>query len=108
MALSLQREKGTPLDAQNFTWRDMVQKPISKLDDDAFTRVRIILMNGIEEEAKRFQHSFARMCPDPQLRLELARVRRKELHQQVLVNWLLGADHRPLKRPSATSRWRSR
>ncbi len=97
MALSLQREKGVPLDAQKFTWRDMVQKPISKLDDDAFTRVRVILMNGIEEEAKRFQHSFARMCPNSELRQELARVRRKELHQQVLVNWLLGADHSVLE-----------
>src|SRR5688572_2216641 len=97
MALSLQREKGVPLDAQKFTWRDMVREPISKLDDDAFTRVRIILMNGIEEEAKRFQHSFARMCPNSELRLELARVRRKELHQQVLVNWLLGADHSTLE-----------
>lgn len=27
--------KGTPLDKQKFTWRDMVGKPISKLDDDA-------------------------------------------------------------------------
>jgi hypothetical protein len=97
MALSLQREKGVPLEAQKFTWRDMVQKPISKLDDDAFTRVRVILMNGIEEEAKRFQHSFARMCPNSELKLELARVRRKELHQQVLVNWLLGADHSTLE-----------
>jgi hypothetical protein len=75
----------------------MVQKPISKLDDDAFTRVRVILMNGIEEEAKRFQHSFSRMCPNSELRQELARVRRKELHQQVLVNWLLGADHSTLE-----------
>lgn len=39
--------RGTSLDQQKFTWRDLVQKPISKLDDDAYTRVRIILMNGI-------------------------------------------------------------
>jgi hypothetical protein len=97
MAFSLFDSKGTPVDNQKFTWRDMVQKPISKLDDDAFTRVRVILMNGIEEEAKRFQHSFARMCPNSELRQELARVRRKELHQQVLVNWLLGADHSVLE-----------
>jgi hypothetical protein len=25
--------KGVPLERQNFTWRDMVQQPISKLDD---------------------------------------------------------------------------
>src|SRR3954452_25561868 len=97
MALSLLDSKGTPLDQQRFTWKDLVQKPISKLDDDAFTRVRVVLMNGIEEEAKRFSHSFARMCPSSALQLELANVRRKEVHQQTLVNWLLGADHSTLE-----------
>ena len=75
----------------------MVQQPISKLDDDAYTRVMIILMNGIELEAIRFQHSFARMCPDRELQLHLARVRRKEQHQATMVNWLLGADHSTLE-----------
>ncbi|WP_262138678.1 hypothetical protein [Pseudomonas sp. Marseille-Q5117] len=28
--------KGTPLDKQIFTWRELAGKPISKLDDDAF------------------------------------------------------------------------
>jgi rubrerythrin len=94
---SLLETKGVPLERQNFTWRDMVQQPISKLDDDAYTRVMIILMNGIELEAIRFQHSFARMCPDPQLQLHLAKVRRKEAHQQAMVNWLIGADHSTLE-----------
>lgn len=94
---SLLETKGVPLDRQKFTWREMVQQPISKLDDDAFSRVKVILMNGIEMEAIRFQHSFARMCPDPQLRNHLAQVRRKEAHQQVMVNWLVGADHSTLE-----------
>jgi hypothetical protein len=38
MALDLLTEKGTPLERQQFTWRDLVKPPISKLDDDAFTR----------------------------------------------------------------------
>jgi rubrerythrin len=95
MALALLREKGTPLDRQKFTWREMVQPPISKLDDDAFTRVRIILMNGIELEALRFQHSCARM--NQALQVPLAQVRRKEQHQATMVNWLLGADHSTLE-----------
>ncbi|HUG79935.1 MAG TPA: hypothetical protein VML57_20820, partial [Burkholderiales bacterium] len=74
---SLLQTKGTSLERQKFTWRDMVQQPISKLDDDAYTRVMVILMNGIELEAMRFQHSFARMCPDRELALHLAKVRRK-------------------------------
>lgn len=95
MAFNLFSSKGTPLDKQNLTWRDMVGKPISKLDDDAFTRVRIILMNGIEQESQRFQHMAARMNRD--LRISLARTRRIEQHQATLVNWLLGPDHSPLE-----------
>lgn len=95
MALNLMEQKGTSLDRQLFDWRDMVRVPISKLDDDAFTRVRIILMNGIESEALRFQHACARMNKD--LQLPLARIRRIEQHQQTLVNWLLSADHSPLE-----------
>lgn len=95
MALSLLDSKGTPLDQQAFTWKDLVQKPISKLDDDAFTRVRVILMNGIEVEANGFQHACARMNAD--LQVPLAKVRRVEHHQQTLVNWLLGPDHSPLE-----------
>ena len=56
MGLDLMKEKGIPLDQQSFDWRDLVKTPTSKLDDDAFTRVRIILMNGIESEGLRFQH----------------------------------------------------
>ncbi len=90
MALDLLKDKGTPLERQKFTWKDLVQPTYSKLDDDAFTRVRVILMNGIESEALRFGHACARMNRD--LQLELARVRRVEQHQQTLVNWLNPAD----------------
>jgi hypothetical protein len=95
MALKLFDTRGCPLDKQRFTWRDMVQKPISKLDDDAYTRVRIILLNGLEMEALRFSHSCARM--NRALQAELAQVRRVEQHQATTVNWLLGADHSPLE-----------
>ena len=95
MALSLLNTRGCDIDQQRFTWRELVQKPISKLDDDAFTRVRIILMNGQENEALRFCHMAARFNAD--LRLPLAKVRRAEQHQATLVNWLLGPDHSPLE-----------
>ncbi len=95
MAFNLFDSKGTLPEQQRFTWRDMVQKPISKLDDDAFTRVRIILMNGLEVEALRFQHAAARMNRD--LRLPLAQIRRTEQHQATMINWLIGADHSPLE-----------
>ena len=62
--------KGTPLEKQKFTWKEMAGKPISKLDDDAFTRVRIILMNGVETDALRLSHGIARF--NKELRLPLA------------------------------------
>jgi len=95
MALDLFSSKGVPLDQQRFTWRDMVSKPISKLDDDAFTRVRIILMNGIELDALRMKHIAARR--NRELRVPLAKIRRCEQHQATMINWLLGADHSPLE-----------
>ena len=95
MSLDLMKEEGVPLEEQNFNWRDIVRMPTSKLDDDALTRVRVILMNGIESEALRFQHACARMNKD--LQLALARVRRIEQHQQTTVNWLLPADLSPLE-----------
>lgn len=95
MALNLMDHRGIPLEKQKFTWRDMVQKPISKLDDDAYTRVRIILMNGLELEALRFSHSCARM--NKALQPTLAQLRRVEQHQATTINWLIGADHSPLE-----------
>jgi hypothetical protein len=95
MAFSVFDSKGTPLDRQRTTWRDMVRKPISKLDDDAFTRLRVILMNGIECEALRFSHMAAR-C-NLALRQPLADVRRVEQHQATTVGSLLSPDHSPLE-----------
>ena len=87
MALDILKEKGVPLDRQRFTWKELAGKTYSKLNDDAYTRVRVILMNGIESEALRFSHACARM--NGPLRMALAKVRRIEQHQQTLVNWLL-------------------
>ncbi len=95
MAFDLFSAKGTPLEQQKFSWREMVGKPISKLDDDAFTRVRVILMNGVEQESQRFQHFAARR--NGELRVPLAEIRRIEQHQATMVNWLLGPDHSPLE-----------
>ena len=95
MALNLLKDKGMALDKQVFTWKDLVQPPYSKLNDDAFTRVRVILMNGIEAEALRFGHFCARANGD--LRRALARVRRVEQHQQTMVNWLNPPDQTPLE-----------
>jgi hypothetical protein len=95
VTLDILKEKGVPLERQQFTWRDLVSQTYSKLDADAFTRVRVILMNGIESEALRFSHACARV--NKELQRALALVRRVEHHQQTLVNWLNPADQSALE-----------
>ncbi|MFL6691322.1 MAG: hypothetical protein ACJ8GO_00020 [Ramlibacter sp.] len=95
MAINLFNDRGTPLDRQRFTWKELAGKPISKLDDDAFTRVRVILMNGIELDALRVEQVLLRM--QREARPQLAQLSRVEHHQATAVNWLLSADHSPLE-----------
>jgi hypothetical protein len=95
MTINLLQDKGTPIDRQRMTWKDMAGKTISKLDDDAFTRVRIILMNGVELDSVRTKQAAIRCNRD--LRGKLAQLLRAEQHQATAVNWLIGADHSPLE-----------
>lgn len=95
MAINLLQDRGTPLDQQRFTWKDMVQKPISKLDDDAFTRMRVILMNGIELDAHRIKQVALRM--NREARVPISQLMRVEQHQATTINWMLSADHSPLE-----------
>jgi hypothetical protein len=95
MAINLLTDRGTPLERQQFTWKDLVRNPISKLDDDAFTRVRTILLNGIELDSLRIKQVMLRM--NRELREPIAMLMRAEHHQATLVNWLIGADHSPLE-----------
>lgn len=95
MSLDIKNEKGVPLERQTFNWKELAGQPYSKLNDDAFTRVRVILMNGVESEAVRFSHACARM--NKELQPHLARIRRIEHHQQTMVNWLNPADQSALE-----------
>jgi hypothetical protein len=95
MAINLLKDKGTPIARQRMSWKDMVGKPISKLDDDAFTRVRVILMNGLELDSLRTKQVALRCTADS--RLQLAELMRVEQHQATTINWLLGPDHSPLE-----------
>ena len=95
MTLDILNEKGIPLDRQQFTWRELVQTPTSKLDDDAFTRVRTILMNGVELDSLRVKQVMLRM--NGPLRIPVAQLMRVEQHQATRINWLIGADHSPIE-----------
>lgn len=95
MTLNLLEHRGVPLDKQLFTWRDMVQPPISPYDDDALSRCRILTLAAVEAATVRFSHVAA--CMDRSLQLPLAKVRRVDQHQRTLVNYLLPADLTPLE-----------
>ena len=95
MGMNLFDLGGTALTAQRFNWKELVQNPISKLDDDAFTRVRVILMNGVELDSLRTKQIALRMNRDA--RVELAQMMRVEQHQATMINWLISSDHSPLE-----------
>ncbi|HMN79290.1 MAG TPA: hypothetical protein PKA20_05095 [Burkholderiaceae bacterium] len=95
MAIDLLKDRGIPLSQQIFNWKDLVPAPISKLDDDAFTRVRIILMNGVELDSLRIKQVMLRM--NGPLRIPIAQLMRAEQHQATMINWFIGADHSPLE-----------
>ncbi|NLC50936.1 MAG: hypothetical protein GX764_01340 [Firmicutes bacterium] len=88
-----------PMSIENgfMDWKTVYPKPYSKSDVDPYTKIRIILMNGIEVEAAIFSHQFHRNCDNNELRRELASTRRVEQLQQKHVNWLKPIDETPLE-----------
>jgi hypothetical protein len=97
MAMNPFRERGTPIEQQLRSWKHVALPPYRKQDVDAFTRCRVILMNGIENEASVFSHAFARVSDDPDLKAQLAALRRVEHQQQNTINWLNPADQSVLE-----------
>ena len=86
------KEKGMPLDRQLRSWEKIVHHPYDKNTVDAYTRTRQILINGVEIEGWIFNHNFARVTDDDELKTLLARVRHVEDQQQTTINWLTPAD----------------
>jgi rubrerythrin len=85
-------EKGIPLERQYRSWKQIVKDPYRKQDVDAYSRARVILMNGIEAEAGAYSHAFARMTDNLEIKALLARTRRVEDQQQTTINWLNPGD----------------
>jgi len=81
-------QKPKPIDDLFMDWKTVYPNPYDKKSIDPYTKVRIILMNGIEVEAAIFSHQFQRHCADNDLRRELAMTRRVEQQQQKHINWL--------------------
>ena len=80
------------MEEQPMNWKDMVPAPYDKKAVDAYTRTRIILMNGIENNAVLMSHAIERLHPDPEVKRIMSLLRRIDSQQQETVNWLNPAD----------------
>jgi len=90
-------ERGIPLEKQLRNWSELNVTPYNKREVHPYTRARVILMNGIEVESVLFSHQFARHCDNPEIKGNLALVRRIEQQQQKAVNWLIPGDESNLE-----------
>ena len=75
----------------------MYPKPYNKKKAEPFTKTRVILMNGTEFESQWFLHQFARNCPDPDLKRQIALVRNQEQQQQKRIAALKPLDENMLE-----------
>ena len=90
-------QKPKPVEEGIMDWKSIYPQPYSKQTVDPYTKVRIILMNGIEVEGAIFSHQFHRNCTNNDLRRELAMTRRVEQQQQKRINWLKPIDETALE-----------
>lgn len=90
-------EEGIPIEHQFMNWSKMVKQPYNKNSVDAYTRTRVILMNGIENNSVLTSHAIARMIDNDEIKRQLALIRRVDSQQQQTVNWLNPADQTVLE-----------
>ncbi len=90
-------QKPMNIDDTIMDWATVYPKPYDKKTVDPYTKLRIILMNGVEVECALFKHQFHRNCYDNDLRRELALSRRVEQQQQKHINWLKPLDETQLE-----------
>lgn len=91
------KEKPISIKDNIMDWATIYPTPYNKQTIDPYTKLRIILMNGIEVESVLFKHQFHRNCAHNDLRRELALSRRIEQQQQKHINWLKPIDETPLE-----------
>ncbi|HOP09897.1 MAG TPA: hypothetical protein PK629_00215 [Oscillospiraceae bacterium] len=78
-------------------WATLYPTPYCKMTVDPYTKLRVILMNGIEVEAVMFKHQFHRHSQNEDIRREVALSRRVEQQQQKIINWLKPIDETQLE-----------
>lgn len=77
-----------PIEEQFMSWKDIVKAPYDRKSVDAYTRTRVILMNGIENASVLMSHAIERMTVDPEIKRQMALIRRIDSMQQQTVDWL--------------------
>jgi rubrerythrin len=97
MSFNPLREKGIPIEKQLRNWSELNTKPYNKDKVHPYSRCRGIVLNGIEVEAAMFSHQMARNTLDPEIKKQLAMVRRVEQQQQKAINWLIPGDETTLE-----------
>ncbi len=83
---------GTPIEQQWMSWNEIVKEPYDKDAVDAYTRTRVILMNGIENNSVLTSHAMDRMIENNEIKAQLAMIRRADSQHQEVINWLNPAD----------------
>lgn len=77
-----------PIEEQFMNWKEIVRAPYERKSVDAYTRTRVILMNGIENASVLMSHAMERMTVDPEIKRQMALIRRIDSMQQQTVDWL--------------------
>jgi rubrerythrin len=90
-------ERGIPLENQLRNWSELNVPPYRKEEIHPFSRARAILANGVEVESILFSHNMARNTLDPDVKKQLAFVRRIEAQQQKAINWMIPAEETTLE-----------
>jgi hypothetical protein len=91
------QERGILLEQQFRNWRELNVTPYDKEAVHPYGRCRGIVANGIEVESVMFSHSLARNTLDPEVKRQLALVRRVEAQQQEAMNWLIPGNESTLE-----------
>ncbi|MGD6851841.1 MAG: hypothetical protein ACQCN6_07270 [Candidatus Bathyarchaeia archaeon] len=80
--------QGRPIEDQFMNWNTLIKAPYDKDRGDAYTRTRVILMNGIENNSVITSHAMARMIDNNEIKRKLANIRRVDSQHQMTVDWL--------------------
>jgi len=78
-------------------WKWLNPQPYDKYSVHPYTRCRVILMNGIENNSVIISHNISRLAANDQAKRALAMIRRSDSQHQQFINWLNPANQTVLE-----------